>query len=92
MNGGHGRDNGKGVNHIRTFSGVTLSSAPSDPTPRSPVLLLRNPAPRHIISDTSLNIFANLIIQIYWRLFNFVERDGNRLSSASAPSRVFSVS
>ncbi len=48
MNGGNCRENGKGVNHIRTFPGVTLSSAPSDPTPRSRVLLLRNPAPRHM--------------------------------------------
>src|SRR5258707_9506824 len=94
MNGGNAWENGKGVNHTRPFFRCHPLLSPSDPTPRSPVLLLRNSAPRHMprlfISDTGLNIFANPIIRIYLCLCNFVKLNGNRLSTASAPSSVFS--
>lgn len=69
---------------MRPFFRYDPILSPSDPTLRSPVLPLRNSAPRlpHarlFISDTALDIFANLIIR---SLGEFVKLDGNRLISA----------
>ena len=84
MNGGTVRENGRGVITCVRFSDMTLSSAlviqrfvhlsyPSETRLRA------MPHARLFISDTALDIFANLIIR---SLGEFVKLDGNRLISA----------